>query len=59
MLTEDEWKSVSMILEKEEPAKKALSLGTMVSKIAMLGGHLGRKHDGLLVRRRSGSGCSG
>jgi len=46
VLTEDEWKSVYMIVEKVEPPKKAPSLGTMVLKIARLGGHLGRKHDG-------------
>ncbi len=46
VLSEEEWKSVYLVVRHKEPPRKAPPLGEMVKMIGGLGGHLGRKHDG-------------
>lgn len=45
VLTEDEWKSVYVVIRGKEP-EKVPTLKEMIYIIASLGGHLGRKNDG-------------
>ena len=47
VLTESEWKAAWQINKKEPPPQTPPRLGTMIKIIASLGGHLGRKCDGL------------
>ena len=47
VLTESEWKAAWQIKRKEPPPQSPPRLGDMTKIIASLGGHLGRKCDGL------------
>lgn len=46
VLSEEEWKSVYVIIKHEEPPEQVPTLQEMVGMIARLGGYLGRKSDG-------------
>lgn len=43
---EDEWQSIWVVEYGEEALSKKPTLGEFISKVAELGGHLGRKGDG-------------
>jgi len=43
---EAEWKAVYTVVQGQAAPEQPPTLGAMVSMIASLGGHLGRKHDG-------------
>ena len=46
VLSEDEWKAVYTVVQKEPPPRKTPTLQEMVYLIGRLGGHLGRTNDG-------------
>jgi hypothetical protein len=46
VLAEEEWKSVYVLATSKPPPPKPPPLAEMVERIAGLGGHLGREHDG-------------
>ena len=45
VFSEDEWKAVYMVSQKEAPPNKPPTLEDIIYMIATLGGHLGRTHD--------------
>jgi hypothetical protein len=54
-----EWKSVYVVVRKEQPPADPPRLQEMVSLIGRLGGHLGQTNDGPPDRRPCGSACKG
>jgi Transposase Tn5 dimerisation domain len=46
VFAEEEWRSVWTIVRREPAAVTALLLNEIIRRVAYLGGHLGRKHDG-------------